>query len=167
VLDVPGEFRPDFVVAAGKIAKAIGAREGGIQPVVQSVDGGGTGHVVAVADGAERSGLRAAAPMEHRRRLVMDNVDGAAGRAAAKQRRTRAFQDFDPSHAVERMREAAELVAVGEAVGMDLGVESADQEVVEIAEPASTAAIAASLIFDGVAQPDAAPFGEPLARNTL
>ena len=105
--------------------------------------------------------------MEVRRRLIVDDVDRASGRAAAEQRRPRAFQNLDPLHAVQRMRDAAELVAVGKTVAVDLGVEPADQEMVEIAQRILAARIDAARVGDGVAQRRSALLGQHLAGNDL
>ena len=105
--------------------------------------------------------------MEHRRRIVVDDVDGAAGRPAAEQRRTRALQNFDPPHPVERVREAAELIAVGETVGIDLGVQAADQKMVEIAQRILPAGVDAAGVGDRFLERRGTLFGENFAGNDL
>ena len=155
------------IVLTGEIAKTLSAGEGRVEAVVQSVDRRRARDIVAVGRGAERSDLRAGSPMEDRRRIVVDDVDRAAGRSAAEQRRPRAFQNLDAPHAIERMRKAAELVAVGEVVSKDLGVQAADQEVVEITQRILSARIDAARIGDGLAQQCAALFRNDFARNDL
>ena len=105
--------------------------------------------------------------MEDRRRIVVDDVDGAAGRPAAEQRRSRPLQNFDPPYAVQRMHETAELVAIRKSVGVNLRVQTADQEVIEIAERILSTGIDAARIVDGVPQCRNALFGQDLARNDL
>ena len=166
IADVPGEFRADFEVPAGEIAKTLPAGQRRVDAVVQPVDRRWTRDIVAVGHGAKRSNLRAGPPMENRRRIVMNDVDRAPGRAAAEQRRTRPLQDFNAPHPVQRMHQTAELVAVGEAVSIDLGVQTADQEVVEITQRILSARVDAARIVDGVAQQRAALLGHDLARGS-
>src|SRR5262249_61341229 len=67
-----------------------------------------------------------------RGRRAMDDVHPPAWRSAAEQRRTRPFQMFDLLHAIEHAGKAAELVAVAETIIVELGVQAADQEEVEV-----------------------------------
>ena len=61
----------------------------------------------------------------------MHDVDAAARRRAAEQRRARAFQNFDLLHAVERVGIAVGLVAIGKPVGVDAGIHAAKEIAVE------------------------------------
>jgi hypothetical protein len=95
------------------------------------------------------------------------DVDRAARRAAAEKRRARPLQDLDPLHAVQRMRDAAELIAVGETVAEDLGVEPADHKVVEIAERVLAADIDARRVVEAVTQHRAALLGQHFAGDDM
>ena len=114
-----------------------------------------------------RAELQPGAVMELVGRREMDDVDRPARRAAAEERRARTFQHFDLLHPVERMRDAAELIAVRKPVAEDLGIEAADQEVIEIAERILAADVNAGRIVDAVAQHGAALLGQDFARDDM
>src|SRR6185437_37678 len=61
----------------------------------------------------------------------------------------------------------AELIAIGETVAIDLGIEPTDQEMIEIAERILAAEIDAARIIDGIAQRRDALLVEDLARHDL
>jgi hypothetical protein len=65
------------------------------------------------------------------------------------------------------MRQPSELIAVGEAVAVDLRVEPADQEMIEIAERVLAPEIYAAGVVDGVAQGRDALLVDDLARHDL
>ncbi len=64
----------------------------------------------------------------------MRDVDRSAGWPAAEERRAGPLQHFDALHAVERMRQAVDLLAIGETVLVNPRVETADQKPVEAAD---------------------------------
>ena len=151
----PFDFRPDLVVPAGQVAKALRILGKAVDPIGQPRRDrpGDIGIGVDRVIGAD---LQARTHFRLIGRQVMDDVDRSAGRAAAEQRRARALQHLDPLDAVQRVRQAVALVAVREAVGIDARVEPADQEVVVEAEAVAAAAPDAAGIADRILQRHAA-----------
>ena len=106
------ELWQNLVVVAGEVAKSVRVGKCAVNAVAQSGQGRRAGNVVVVDDRAEGSRLHARAIVEIGRRLVMNDVDCAARWPAAEQRRARSFDDLDMVDAVQRVGDAAELVAV-------------------------------------------------------
>jgi hypothetical protein len=95
----------------------------------------------------------------------MDDVDAAARRAAAEQRRARALEHFDALHAVHRVRKAVGLIAIGKLVAEDAGVHAANGEAVEEAVGRCAADIDAADIANRIAQIGAALLGDHRPRH--
>jgi hypothetical protein len=89
IAHVPDDVRPELVIGTLEVAKPV--RVGGrpVDAIVQARNGRGAGDVASAVDGPERACLYAGAVVKIRRWRVIDDVDRAARRTAAEQRRTR------------------------------------------------------------------------------
>ncbi len=156
-----------LVVGAGEGAEAVFMLSHAVDAVVQAPGACGSVDVAVSGVEAEGTGLEGAAVAEGGRGREVDDVDGASGGSAAEEGRAGAFEDLDPLDAVEGVGNAAGLVAVGEAVVVDLGGEAADEEVVVGAEAVVSALHDTAGVADGVEKAEAALRIDELAVNDL
>jgi hypothetical protein len=138
-----------------------------VDPEIQAGDGGGAIDEHIRGGETEPADLGADAERGHRTRSEMDDVDRSSGRSAPQQCGAGAFDHLDLLDAVERVRNAIGLIAVGEAVRIDLGVQPADREPVEEPIGGRAARVDAAHALGHIDQVGAALLRDSLGRHDL